>query len=247
MRLAPRSRTLVSLPFQTNPLWPSMSLRPRDTSSSGASDGKSNADEIRRMIEGAKLANESFFLSNPHLADSEGTNPIGAPPTRVQRLAEMGRPFRLTIEQKLEESTIEKGRWTAKVTIELSNGVFARLRDMMNSISSVFEPLFQKSGFKIRMQGTLYKVCSRPDQSTVEWAFQKELTGDLLAKAQKGDYQFWVLPNDKKTPFALLKSLLNDNKSIKDPNGVINDTKYQFAPLSKSTMGKMAVFELKLL
>lgn len=226
--------------------------------------GTTNADQIRAMIEQAKLANESFLLSNPQLStgssyaetpdielnfdydldyDLEG---IGAPPTRVQRLAELNRPFKLEFNQVLQKSTVEKDKWVAKISVILSGGVFQRLAPMMKAFSNIFEPYFKSKGFNVRMSGILYKVCAKPSKSTVEWAFEKTLEGKQLEKAMKGDVQFWVLPDNKPSPFSLLKSVFNDDKSKLDPNGVVDGTKYVFQRASKSTIGKVAVFELKL-
>ena len=196
------------------------------------SDAVNSADEIRKVIENAKLANDSFFLSNPSLAAIE------APPTVAQRAAENARPFRVQFEQIIQESTIMKGEFTVKITITLSGGVFARLRPMIRALSKVMKPAFAANGFEVRMRGKMFKVCSAPRQSTGKWAFEKMLEGSNLAKAKKGDYQFWLLPGGAASPLALLASAF--------PTGMIDDTKYTVVPVGADTIGQIAMFDLKL-
>ena len=223
-----------------------------------ASGPTSQADQIRAMIEQAKLANQSFMMSNPQL--STGSAPtsydydldheamgIDAPPNFIQRMGERNNPFQLEFNQKLEESTINQGEFTVKLTVTLSNGVFSRLVPMMNDLSTKFEPFFKANGFEIRMSGTMYKVCSRPSKSTVEWAFAKAVDGEDLKKIKAGEFQFWVLPAMKRTPFALLKFVFNDDKSKTNPNGMVDGTKYEFVRQGKSVPGERAVFNLQLL
>lgn len=196
------------------------------------SDAVNSAGEIRKVIEHARLANDSFFLSNPSLAAIE------APPTVVQRAAENARPFRVQVEQVIQESTIMKGEFMAKITITLSGGVFARLRPMIRALSNVMEPAFAANGFEVRMRGKMYKVCSDPSQSTGKWAFEKMLKGSNLEDAKRGNYQFWVLPAGAESPLALLAYAF--------PSGMIDDTKYTVNPVGADTLGKIAMFDLKL-
>ena len=227
----------------------------------GAGGALSQADQIKAMIDQAKAANHSFMMTNPQLVTGDAWKPaqhsmeaIEAPPGFIQRQVERARPFRLTFEQKLEESALNKGEWKVKLSVELSGGVFARLRPMMEAISKTFEPYFEANGFTVRMPGKLWKVCADKQRSTVEWAFEKELSGKKLTKAEAGNYQFWVLPKEVNavtkegaaSPFALLKSMFNDDKAMKNPNGKIDDTYYNFQPFGKQTVGKLAIFDLML-
>ena len=44
-----------------------------------------------------------------------------------------------------------------------------------------------------------------------------------------------------------LKSIFNVDKAMKNPNGKIDDTYYNFQSFGKQTVGKLAIFDLMLL
>ena len=232
------------------------------SSSSSSQPTPSSANSIQAIIEQAKLANQSFCQSNPHLFGNGPGAPTGAPPTFMQKIAEKTTPFRLQFKQKIVKIAAVEDRYYAKITIKLYDGTYKRLKPMSDSLGDILGPAFTKSGFETTLSGKLFYVCSDSKESFTKWGFQKQLTGGDLKKVKDGKFEFWVLPQkDPPTgsqwasPFAMLRTIFNDTTSqtsksgarAVNPVGKVDDTTYEFKRDGASASGKVAEFELILL
>lgn len=205
-----------------------MSLR-RAPADAGKVD---NAAEIRKTIEHAKLAHDSFMRSNPN---------ISAVMTDAEKEVEKATPFVL----KLGQAFTQDRGGSVEVSISLSGGSFARLYEMTRVVTDLFAPIFVSATFSVVDGGTLNKVCSNPSASYTTWKFAKQI--DAQARAAVEAASSWALPRTGNVVQFLTNSFGVPAAQTDADSGIFNtmvgDNSYQFRP-SAVAAGKSAAFRL---
>lgn len=197
-----------------------------------------HASEIRKTIEHAKLAHDSFMRSNPD---------ISAVMTEDQKEGETKTPFTLKLSQEFKA---EQGG-IVEVSISLSGGVFSRLFEMSDVVTTLFAPLFVSTAFTVVDGGTVNKVCSSPSASYTTWKFSKQLDAETRARvdATTATAKFWVLPSGGGSvlQFLITSFGVPANQIVDADNGIfktmVGDNFYQFQPGAVEE-GKSAEFRL---
>ena len=210
-----------------------MSLR-RAPADAGKVD---HAAEIRKTIEHAKLAQDSFMRSNPN---------ISAVMTDAEKEAERATPFVLKLGQEFKQ---ENGG-SVEVSISLSGGSFSRLYEMTRVVTDLFAPIFTSTAFSVVDGGTLNKVCSNPSASYTTWRFVKQLDAQTRAAVDPATAtaNFWVLPSGNGNVLQFLINSFGVPAAQTDAdsgifNTMVGDNSYQFRP-SAVAAGKSAAFRL---
>ena len=205
-----------------------MSLR-RTPAEAGKVD---HAAEIRKTIQHAKLAHDSFMRSNPD---------ISAIMTPQEKQEEMDTPFVLSIQQEYKDQGQER---IVEISVTLSNGVYARLYEMSDALTNKLKGSFERNTYSIDDRGTVNKVCSNPSASYTTWTFAKTLQADDIARTQTPGY--WMLPEagDRGNVTQFLASAFqtpNYNPDTGELTATVGDNSYKFMPVTSKIIPGVTV------
>ena len=208
-----------------------MSLR-RTPADAGKVD---HATEIRKTIEHARLAHDSFMRSNPG---------ISAVMTDAEKEFEGNRPFVLELSQQFDSAQMQ----FVEISISLSGGSFSRLAEMSVAVTDLFAPIFTGAGFSVIDGGTLNKVCTNPPASSTSWKFSKNVDAATRQAINKQEGNYYVLPSGDGNALTFMVTSFQVTADRFDQANsmfvaMVGDNVYKFEPAA-SELGRSVSFRL---